>query len=138
MLSHVWVYKKINSFLSFHSPIFHPKIRKRRGTFWEEEQLTKTNVCWGGQGVHVKQQGRTRGKGGSKLEVSSERIFWMTPKWLKLVASLYRKYLAKIFPLAWMHTHTKIMSAKLIKTHINHHQNLHKPFKNYSNWVKLR
>ena len=47
-----WVYIKINSFLSFQSPIFHSKIHKCR--------------VEGGRRVHIKQTGMSKGGEGVK------------------------------------------------------------------------
>ena len=53
-----WVYKKNNSFLSFHFPIFHSKIYKHPGCKIKSDE----------QGA------------GRKLEVFSKQTFWVTPK----------------------------------------------------------
>ena len=51
-------FKKNNYFLSSHSPIFHLKIHKGRGTFFERRGNSLKQACV--EGVHIK---RTRGEG---------------------------------------------------------------------------
>ena len=69
----------MNSFLSFHSPIFHSKIRSLDDYFlnWGEMNLLKRTYVEGGIfETNRKEQG---GKGDQKSAVLSERTFWMTP-----------------------------------------------------------
>ena len=68
---------QINSLLSFHSPIFHSKIHKRRRTLFQRREfggrmvnsLKRTYV----EGVHVKRTGTNKGGEGQILEVLSKR-----------------------------------------------------------------
>ena len=61
-----WVYKKINSSLSFHPPTLYSKLAEASRTFfWEGGNSVK----W----TYVE-------RGCQKLEVSSELTFWMAPK----------------------------------------------------------
>ena len=69
-----WVYKKKNSFLSFHPLIFHSKIQKRRGTFWEGgrgDSLKWTYVEGGTCKTNSDKQGRT----GLKIGTFERRYF---------------------------------------------------------------
>ena len=67
-------FTKKNSFLSFQSPIFHSKIHKRRGTFFERRVTHEKERTLRGE-VHVKQTGTNNWGRGQKLEISSERTF---------------------------------------------------------------
>ena len=65
-------------FLSFHSPIFHSKIHKRRVMFFQRgggNSLKRRYVE--GWGIHVNEQGRTRGEGGVSTIRNFERTYFL-------------------------------------------------------------
>ena len=81
MIFHVELTKKLIFFFSFYlphpaSPIIRNKRHKRDG------KLTKANVRGGrgGGGKCKTNRNEQVGEGSQKLEVSSERTFWMIPK----------------------------------------------------------
>ena len=81
-----WVYKKLILF-SFHSLIFHSKIHKRLGAFFERgwgNSSLKQNYVEGVRGrryIRIKWTGMNKVGGvDQKLKVSSKHTFWMTPK----------------------------------------------------------
>ena len=70
---------------SFHSPIFDCARARARVCVCVcvcvglNGGITKANVRWEGAGVHLKRTGTNKWDGGQKLEISSERTFWMPP-----------------------------------------------------------
>ena len=66
--------QKMFSFLSFLPPIFHFKIHKRCGTFFERERVNslKRTYFEGGGTCKTNKGG---GTGGQKLEILSEVLF---------------------------------------------------------------
>ena len=75
-----WVSEKINSFLSFHSLIFHSNIDKRRGIFFWEGGNSLKQTYVEGEGIHVKRTGTNKGEGGGQnFEILSKCTFWMSP-----------------------------------------------------------
>ena len=75
LLCYVRFNKKNNSFLSFHSPIFHSKIMNVVETFFETRGNSVKRTYVDGGRTCKKEQGQTMGEGGQKLKISSERTF---------------------------------------------------------------
>ena len=72
------ILQKNDSFLSFHSPIFHSKIHKHSGTFSERgwgKSLKWTYVEEGG-GLHVKWTGMNKGGADQKFLIKIKK-FWV-------------------------------------------------------------
>ena len=104
-----WVYKKTNSFLSFHSPIFYSKIHKRCRTFLKEG------------GEKVKRIGTNKGEEGSKIGKFEQTYFFSASYW-RYVLVLSRLYWVLIYLLL---TSAKRFTAWVILSWI--------PFSNSSN-----
>ena len=75
-----WAYKKFNSFLSFHSPVFYSKIHKRRGKFFERgEGVNSLKRTYVEKEVHVKRTETNKGEGGAKIGNFEQTYFFNAP-----------------------------------------------------------
>ena len=82
-----WVYKKNNSFLSFHPPIFHSKIHERRGIFLRRGVTHQSKHMLREGGLHVKRIGTNKRGRGSEIE-NFERPYFLNTQAEKALSKL--------------------------------------------------